>query len=633
MRLCFCAPILAVVLGATAFALSDPNSAGPQNAAPVSSNPTGSSSPSTLKVARRSDLKNDFLKSVLFAAAQAPSEPTPTPAPQVEFPREELFLGYSHVRFGVHGPSSQTSFNFDGGSVAFAYNLNRWLGLAGEVSLYSISSLPSATSATYLFGPRFSRREGRFRLYGQSLFGGAQLKSDITAPASTTFFGNTVHASSLAAALGGGFDVKLSNRISWRVLQGEYLLTRFNHAGSNNQNNIGVLTGFVFHFGKLRPPNRSPALSIAANPAEVVAGSGETVAVRASATDPDNDPLAYKWSASGGEIEGSGNEVRWSPGATAPGVYTIHAKVDDGRGGTADASTMITVRPHPNRPPTVNCEAAPATAVAGEHVTITATGTDPDNDSLTYSFDTQGTMLPAERSSTVLNTEGLAAGYYTVDCSANDGRGGLATASVNVEVKAPEQKGLESRLSLHSIFFPTGMPTKEAPRGGLLRSQQRTLLNLADEFKDYLNFQPQAHLILQGHADPRGGAEYNQQLSELRVETTKAFLVEHGVSPDSVETHGLGIEQPLRPDQVKQAVQQDSSLTASQKARLLRHLRVVALAQSRRVDIKLSSNGETSIPIFPFNAEDALQLLNPRQASTGNHVLKGKRTAATGKLH
>jgi hypothetical protein len=293
---------------------------------------------------------------------------------------------------------------------------------------------------------------------------------------------------------------------------------------------------------------------------------------------------------------------------------------------------MITVRPHLNRPPTVTCEAAPATAVAGEHVTITATGTDPDNDPLTYSFDTQGTMLPAERSSTVLNTEGLAAGYYTVDCSANDGRGGLATATVNIEVKAPEQKGLEGRLSLHSIFFPTGMPTKEAPRGGLLRSQQRTLLNLADEFKDYLNFQPRAHLILEGHADPRGGAEYNQQLSELRVETTKAFLVEHGVSPDSVETHGLGIEQPLSPDQVKQAVQQDSSLTASQKARLLRHLRVVALAQSRRVDIKLSSNGETSLPAFPFNAEDALQLLDPRKVSTGKHVLKGKRTAATGKL-
>jgi outer membrane protein OmpA-like peptidoglycan-associated protein len=441
-----------------------------------------------------------------------------------------------------------------------------------------------------------------------------------------------VHASSFAGALGGGFDVKLSNRISWRVLQGEYLLTRFSNANMSQQNNISAATGLVFHFGKLRLPNHTPAINITASPTEIVADSEETISIRASASDPDDDPLTYKWSATGGEIEGTGNEVRWIPGAAAPGVYTIHSKVDDGRGGTAEASATVTVRPRPNRPPTVHCAATPETALVGERITITATGTDPDNDPLTYSFDTQGTMLPAERSSTVLNTKGLAAGYYTVDCSANDGRGGLATANVSVEVKAPEQKGVEGQLSLHSIYFPTGMPTRQSPRGGLLRSQQRILLNLADEFKNYLNFQPHAHLILEGHADPRGGPEYNQQLSELRVESTKEFLVEHGVSPDSVETHGLGIEQPLSPDQVKQAVQQDSSLTASQKTRLLRHVRVVALAQSRRVDIKLSSNGETSVPAFPFNAEDALQLLDPRQASGGKHLLKGKRTAARGKV-
>jgi outer membrane protein OmpA-like peptidoglycan-associated protein len=241
-------------------------------------------------------------------------------------------------------------------------------------------------------------------------------------------------------------------------------------------------------------------------------------------------------------------------------------------------------------------------------------------------------MLTPERSSTVFNTAGLDPGYYTVDCYANDGRGGLATANVDIEVKAaPEQKGLEARLSLHSIYFPTGMPTRQSPKGGLLRSQQRTLLALADDFKNYLSFQPQAHLILQGHTDPRGGPEYNQQLSELRVESAKAFLVEHGVSPDSVETHGLGIEQPLSPDQVKHVVQQDPSLSARQKARLLRHLRVVALAQSRRVDIELSTNGETSVRAFPFNAEDALDLLNPRGTAAGKPALENKRTARTRK--
>jgi outer membrane protein OmpA-like peptidoglycan-associated protein len=631
-RLPFHALILAAVVGATAFARSDSDSIGAQDAIAICSRTAESFSFSRAEAGRHPALKREFLNSMVLGDGQTSRKSTPVPAPQAGVPREEVFVGYSHVRFGVPGSSGQTSFNFDGGSVGLSYNLNRWLGVAGEFSLYSISGLPSASSRTYLFGPRFSRRSERFHLYVQSLFGGAQLKSDTTAPPSTTFFGNTIHATSFAAALGGGFDVRLNSRLSWRVLQGEYLLTRFNQANTNSQNNIGVSTGLVFRFGKLRLANHSPAISIAANPAEVIAGSGETAVVRASASDPDDDQLTYTWSASGGEIVGTGDEARWSPGAAPPGMYTIRSKVEDGRGGTAEASTIITVRPQPNRPPTVHCEATPTIVVAGERVTIAATATDPDDDPLTFSFDAQGKMLTAEKSSTIFNTAGLDPGYYTVNCYANDGRGGVATANIDVEVKEPEQKELEARLSLHSIYFPTGMPTRQSPEGGLLRSQQRALLALADDFKNYRTLEPQARLILQGHADPRGGAAYNQQLSELRVETTKAFLVEHGVSPGSVETHGLGIEQPLSRDQVKHAVQQDPSLTTRQKARLLRHLGIVALAQSRRVDIQLSTNGETSVRAFPFNAEDALELLNPRGTAAGKQASESKRTAARKKI-
>jgi hypothetical protein len=168
LRLSFCGPILAVVLGATAFPQSDANSSLAQTAAPISSNSADSPNGSKVETASRSELKNEFLKSA-YAATHSPSKPSPTPAPLVEFPREELFVGYSHVRFGVSGSSGQTSFSFDGGSIAFTYNLKRWLGLAGEFSLYNISSVPSAASTTYLFGPRFSHRTGRFSLYAQSL--------------------------------------------------------------------------------------------------------------------------------------------------------------------------------------------------------------------------------------------------------------------------------------------------------------------------------------------------------------------------------------------------------------------------------------------------------------------------------
>ena len=198
----------------------------------------------------------------------------------------------------------------------------------------------------------------------------------------------------------------------------------------------------------------------------------------------------------------------------------------------------------------------------------------------------------------------------------SDGRGGETDATTQVTVQpAIEQKQLEQRLSLHSIYFPTAQPTENSPiTSGLLASQKTTLLALAGDFKKYLAFKPDAHLILQGHADPRGGPEYNKKLSERRVERTKAYLVSQGVSADAIETQGLGEEQPMSPEQVKQAIDQDQNITAAQKTQLSKNAKVLALAQNRRVDVTLSTTGQTSVRQFPFNAEDALNLINPRGA-------------------
>src|SRR5260370_42573625 len=62
----------------------------------------------------------------------------------------------------------------------------------------------------------------------------------------------------------------------------------------------------------------------------------------------------------------------------------------------------------------------------------------------------------------------------------------------------PEIVELESRLALHSIYFPTAMPPIKNPNGGLLASQRQTLVALASDFKKYLQSKPDAHLILEG---------------------------------------------------------------------------------------------------------------------------------------
>lgn len=575
-------------------------------------------------------------------------QPSPTPTPQVNAagpstsmrnentPAAELFAGYLFTRFNPPGPNN----NFHGGVGSITGNINNWFGLAAEFSGSKASGLPSGvhgTAYSYLFGPQFAHHGGRLTPFVHFLFGAARLSVDappvftVTAVPPGSPFSSTSHQNAFASALGGGFDVKLSKHVAWRVIQADYLLTKFKDGDNNLQNNFRAATGLVFRFGigpPPPPPNRPPVVTAAASPNTVVAGDNS--AVHATASDPDNDQLTYTWTATGGTVEGSGADVRWNSAGLAPGAYTLSVKVDDGRGGTASSSTDLTVQPRPNRPPAMSsCAANPTTVTTGQPVSISASASDPDNDPLTYSYQASGGKVSGNGAQAEFDTTGLAPGHYTVTCNVDDGKGGKADGTADVEVQAPapppEQKQLEMRLSLHSIYFPTAQPTVQSPNGGLLQSQQRTLTALASDFQKYLAFKPDAHLILQGHADPRGGPEYNKGLSDRRVERTKTFLVEHGVAADHIDTQGLGEEQPMSADQVKQAVEQDPNITDAQKRQLTRNARVLALAQSRRVDVTLSTTGQTSVRQFPFNAGDALNLINPK--GTAKPAAKGKRKA------
>jgi outer membrane protein OmpA-like peptidoglycan-associated protein len=176
---------------------------------------------------------------------------------------------------------------------------------------------------------------------------------------------------------------------------------------------------------------------------------------------------------------------------------------------------------------------------------------------------------------------------------------------------------LELKLALHSIYFPTAQPTVARPTGGLLASQAVTLDTLASDFKQYLTYKPDAHLILGGHADIRGGKEYNQLLSERRVERAKSYLIEKGVPADHIDTKAYGVDQNMTDEQVKQLLEDDPDLTPAEKQQFLKNLLTIRLANNRRVDVTLSTTGEQSVRRFPFNAKDALTLMNRKVEGRG----------------
>jgi outer membrane protein OmpA-like peptidoglycan-associated protein len=223
-----------------------------------------------------------------------------------------------------------------------------------------------------------------------------------------------------------------------------------------------------------------------------------------------------------------------------------------------------------------------------------------------------------------------------VTCNVSDDRNPALTASstTSVVVEAPhppppaappaEQVQLEARLALHSIYFATARPTESNPGGGLVDSQEQILLSLASDFKRYLTFKPEAHLILGGHADPRGSVEYNKGLTERRVARTKSVLVEHGVPAASIEVRSFGKEDQLNDEQVKQQMQENPDLSPEDRRKMLNNLHVIVLANNRRVDVTLSTTGQQSVRRYPFNAKDALALISPK----GGTSEKGTKPAA-----
>ena len=90
------------------------------------------------------------------------------------------------------------------------------------------------------------------------------------------------------------------------------------------------------------------------------------------------------------------------------------------------------------------------------------------------------------------------------------------------------------------------------------------------------------------------------------------FLVEQGVPDASIATEAEGKEQELTTDQVKELVEQNTDLSEANRNKVLADLTVIVLAQNRRVDVTLSTTGQQSVRLYPFNAADSLTLLDEK---------------------
>jgi opacity protein-like surface antigen len=173
-------------------------------------------------------------------------------AQEASTPLVETGFDYTFTRVNPGG--SLTSYTANGGSGYVEYNLNHVVGLVADLGANTIGTVNgyalNNTTFTYLFGPRFNWRAGRFTPYVQTLVGGARFSNAYDPGSPSPGLG--VSQNSFAAAIGGGVDVRLTDHIALKPIQVEYLMTQLPSQFANVnqvQNNLRYSAGVVFRFG------------------------------------------------------------------------------------------------------------------------------------------------------------------------------------------------------------------------------------------------------------------------------------------------------------------------------------------------------------------------------------------------
>lgn len=210
---------------------------------------------------------------------------------------------------------------------------------------------------------------------------------------------------------------------------GEHIL----QSGTASPGSVGKHDFTLDATGGLAFVNQAPVANAGGDQTVNADASGNaTVTLDGSfSSDPDGDPLSFVWVGPFGIATGA------TPSVLLPaGVHVLTLKVDDGKGGTANDTVIVTVNaPAPsNQAPNADAgldQNVEATSPAGASVTLNGAGSsDPDGDTLTYGW--TGSFGNA---SGATPTVSLPLGSHSITLEVSDGKGGSATDAVNVTVQ------------------------------------------------------------------------------------------------------------------------------------------------------------------------------------------------------
>lgn len=110
------------------------------------------------------------------------------------------------------------------------YRWTNWFGMTGE---FDVGYGAGASARTILFGPEISIPRHRYSPFAHIMIGGTHVSQKSSSDAA------------FATAIGGGVEMNVEGRISWRLAEFDYIPTYF-HNG--RQDNFRLGTELVFRF-------------------------------------------------------------------------------------------------------------------------------------------------------------------------------------------------------------------------------------------------------------------------------------------------------------------------------------------------------------------------------------------------